>query len=454
VTLRAATVALVAACWAAVAWGQSGVTTTPILGLDRRPNSATGILSNFDVIDARMRLGAQVVTDYGAVADFSGTTNTGTDNCAAFTAAALAASVQGGGQVYFPCGRYLTTCDIPLYSNVVYAGCGRGNPGTSIEVAGPSTTPAVTVGFAGFQNITPRTCTGGTGAADTCDDAIGAATRGPGCVCNTNADCQSNVCAGGTARRQVQIRDLGVIVRANNGVGIDFTLISESSINNVRVTTGQSPTGTIGILLGDGAGTVAGYSNTIFESQVTALATGIRVADRANDTRILSNVISSSNGIGIQIDAYSNHAKIAFNLFQSNTTKSVSDAGSSTTYIANRWEDDTAQLVIEAGAYDARIDDNQNFSGAGTPITNSGTRTQLGGLILTDAPATCAADTNGLLYSDLSIYNTDAPKPPFGGGAFSGTLRPATCVCNASHGSGARWCQVDGDGCTSNASCG
>lgn len=54
--------------------------------------------------------------------------------------------------------------------------------------------------------------------------------------------------------------------------------------------------------------------------------------------------------------------------------------------------------------------------------------------LATDAPSTCAADRNGERYYDLSLRET--------------------CVCNSAHTLGARWCQVDGGGCTSNASCG
>jgi hypothetical protein len=140
--VRRLAVALVLCC-AAVAWAQSGVTYTPNLSLSRQPNSATGILNNFDTLDAKVAPDTAVVTaaPYGAVAD-----NT-TDSTVAIQAA-IDANV---GVVYLPAGTY-RACNLYL----------RGQPSQVLRGAGRGeTTLRGTAGCANLLNANNSAILGG-----------------------------------------------------------------------------------------------------------------------------------------------------------------------------------------------------------------------------------------------------------------------------------------------------
>lgn len=90
----------------------------------------------------------------------------------------------------------------------------------------------------------------------------------------------------------------------------------------------------------------------------------------------------------------------------------------------------TGEIHIAAASTGATFDA-RSVSGT---VTDAGASPLVEVQLRTDSPATCAADRDGERYWDASLNEA--------------------CVCNSVHGSGARWCQVDGGGCTSSASCG
>jgi hypothetical protein len=351
------------------------------------------------------------------------------DNCPAYQELD-AITPTTGIRVFFPPGAYLSTCPLKLRQQSVYQGAGAG--ATTLQ------TPTTGTGLAIMQVALPRTCTGGTGDATTCDDTVGGGTRGPGCVCYTNTDCQSAVCAGGTVQRGIKVQDLKFLPRVPGSVGIDYALVGESMIENVfvagDVTGGEADT--IGINLSDGGGAVSGYSNTILHAKVQAMAIGIRVMDRANQTVVSSSIITLS-GNGLQLDNPAHGSLVIGNTFQSNTVNGVLDNTQRTTYTGNYFEDDTTKLNIGAGATNPRIDAQNDYTGTGVNIANNATTTRVEGLVYTDAPATCAAATTGFQYVDTSLSGNV--------GAWSAEV----CVCN-----GTNWCQADNGGCGTPTSCG
>jgi Pectate lyase superfamily protein len=335
-----------------------------------------------------------------------------------------------GIRVFFPPGSYLSTCPLKLRQQSVYQGAGAG--ATTLQ------TPTTGTGFALMQVTVPRTCTGGTGDATTCDDTVGGATRGPGCVCYTNADCQSGTCAGGTVQRGIKVEDLKFLARVPGSIGIDYALVGESMIENVLILgdTAGGEADTIGINLSDGGGTVSGYSNTILHAKIQQTAIGIRVMDRANQTVVSSSAISIC-GNGIQLDSPSHGSLVIGNVIQSNVVNGILDNTQRTTYTGNYFEDDTTKLNIGATATNPRIDAGNDFTGAGVNISNNATTTRVEGLIYTDTPSTCAAALTGFQYVDTSLSGNTS------------VWNAEICVCN-----GTNWCQVDGGGCTSSTSCG
>jgi Periplasmic copper-binding protein (NosD) len=341
------------------------------------------------------------VTDpaYGAVG------NGTTDNCAAW-GLVDAAIPTNGARVIIPKGTYLSTCPLKLRQQSIYEGDGAG--ATVLQ------TPTTGTGFALMQVAVPRTCTGGTGDATTCDDTVGGGTRGPGCVCYTNADCQAATCAGGTVQRNTVVRGIKFIPRVAGSMGVDFALISEGAIQNAEATCTIALADTYGFSFSDGGGLVGGYSNTVSQSKIRQCKYGVRVMDRANDTRIINNVISTSNDIGIQVDNASHGVKVYGNTIQSQTTKGGSDGAQRTWWGPNYWEDDTDKLVIEAGATNTAISGASDYAGVGTDIINNGTGTTIDGIAAGTPDCSLAG---GTMCKAGVAANLVYAGPPSGGAA-------------------------------------
>lgn len=354
---------------------------------------------------------------------FNASTNTSVDNCAAWQRID-AATPATGIRVQFGRGEYRSSCPFKLRQQSIYEGAGGGATILSTMASG--------TGNALMQIATPRTCTGGTGDATTCDDALNGGTRGPGCVCNKNADCQSGTCAGGTTARNITVRGFRFLLRIANSVGVDLSMISQSRIEDNFFSVVTSTGNTQILLASSDGGGIGGFDNVLFGNFVQGGAIGVWIMDRANGTRVIANQISS-NLIGLQIDTPTNSTQITNNNFQSNTTEDVLDNGQLTAYTVNRWENANPHLVIGASAVGAALSSKDVHIGVGAPITNSGTSSRMDGLPFgATAPITCASTTPGASYYDTSPL----PSSPI-----------QLCFCNAQ--GTPRYCRQDTGACGS-----
>jgi len=206
----------------------------------------------------------------------------------------------------------------------------------------------------------------------------------------------------------------GNVVDTAGDNGIQFLRPSDISIvgNVIR------NTGSTGIRVNNGGGTGAGTptyvlvaANTVTTVDTDTSGNDYCIAVTGTSGTIANNVLRTCDYKGI--DFGGGQFTIASNDFSSSgTMNSCIEVNAGT------------NVLIRDGAY----------NNCTTKISDSGTGTRVNGLAITDTPPTCSATTNGEMYWDKSLFEA--------------------CVCNSSHGSGARWCQIDDGGCTSNSSCG
>ena len=176
--------------------------------------------------------------------------------------------------------------------------------------------------------------------------------------------------------------------------GIQISVTATNTVSDLLIT-GNSVSGACV------SGTCGGiFFDTVASGQTT---TSVVIAD--------NRVADSAGGPGIRLEGPVADVRIKNNVFADN------------------------QGIITQAVAAATIAEWSDNSCTGT-CTNSGTITitEADKVPATDTPNTCAADRNGDQYYDISLFER--------------------CICNSSHGSGARWCQVDGGGCTSDVSCG
>jgi hypothetical protein len=234
-----------------------------------------------------------------------------TDNAVAIQAA-LDRQEQTGEIVFFPCGIFRvgtsllvsepSTTQGNIFRGTIIEGSGKGC--TIIETNTSAESPT---GFPLFRSKTHTTCAGGTGDATTCDDRIESATRGPGCICYQNADCQSNVCSGGSSKRQITFRDFAIRLRKDNTIGIDLTGISSSSISNMAFESGTvTNQNTIGII-GNG-NILATYYNTIESSDFGRLEICALLLEDANAWSFYGNKFGNDCGSGVVFEGFGSGA--------------------------------------------------------------------------------------------------------------------------------------------------
>jgi hypothetical protein len=365
-----------------------------------------------------------------------------TDDTAAIQTA-VDSTKDTGGEVYLPAGTYLVTAPIGLYARSVYRGAGAGATALVTPTSGP--------GFPVFRVATPRRCAEGNGA---CDGAIGARRRGAGCVCYDDDDCARGACAGGTVQRRLALRDLEIRLRTSNAVGVDAALIGESTISNVSIVASDGTAGTVGMVFSDGNGKVSGYSDTVTECHVLGLERGVVFLPRANDHRLIANVIERGS-VAVVIRPTVNATHIISNLLQSFASRGIEDHGDGTCIIGNRFEARAPHIALEADGSDAQVVANYH-GGAGAPIQDAGmkdalvlettrgaaARGALGNMAFdalswaprASAPFACSAARDGSTYFDAGLHRL--------------------CLCD---GSRATWCplQVERDalGCGSATAC-
>jgi hypothetical protein len=345
-----------------------------------------------------------------------------TDNCQAYKAIDTFLGTQGnGGRVIFPVGECRSSCPLPLRQQSTYECSGAGGTILSTLTSG--------TGTALMQSRLPRTCA--TSGAGSCDAAVGTAGRGQGCVCYTNADCQSASCTGGTVQRNVRIEGCRFLLRIQNSTAIDLAGISESTVS-FNFFSALSSTNTTDILLSDDAGAVAGYDNLLVGNFIQSAGIGVWIQNHANGTHLIGNTIDS-NLIGLEIDTTTNATQIIGNNFQSDSTEDALDNGQFSAYSANRWENTASHLVIGASATNVSASAKDLHASSGAPLTNSGSRSVMDGLPFgATAPVACATTTPGISYYDTSPLPSNAPM---------------LCYCNGQ--ATPRYCRSDTGACGS-----
>src|SRR5215470_1297263 len=382
--------------WAAFAQGQTSV-SAPQGGQGACPFPGCKTLGAAVLIDTSL-------PPYNVVGNFSGTTNTGTDNAPAINRAITQACTMGATsgfppEVRLPAGRLRVASTIALTcSRLHLSGAGKG----ATELDGLSTSTAgCGQGFSVIANRLNggRTCkTSGAGA---CDAPINAATRGIGCPCYQNADCASGSCTGGTSINNVLIENLSVSMKNDCSVGIDLWGISESVVRNVQVAAGVSPFSTginsFNVLFSDSIGQVAAYSNLVMGSTFTggtdASNITIDVESAGNDQRLVADTIKAGQ-IGVKCSKVgantSNVLRIVDSLIQSTATSAIEDHCGGTQITNDLFEGATAGISITSDAQRATLRDLYFDASVTTPITNAGTNTTLEGLPpAATAPVTC-----------------------------------------------------------------
>jgi hypothetical protein len=399
---------------------------------------------------------------YNVVADFSGATNTGTDNAAAINRAiADACTTVAHGNAGFPPiiqlppGRIRIASTITLLcSRLMIMGSGKGS--TEIDALSVSTSGCGN-GFSAFANRLNggRTCkVSGAGA---CDSPINTAARGINCPCYQNADCVSGSCTGGTSINNVQIANLGLTQKNDCSVGFDMWAISESIISNVVSTSGVSPFATgvnsFNVLFSDSIGTIAAYSNLVigstFSGGAAASSITIDIESAGNDQRLIANTIKVGQ-IGVKCSKVgantSNATRIMDSLIQSTNVSAIEDHCGGTQIANMRFEGPTAGINITSDAQRATIDNLYFDASVVAPITNAGTGTTVEGLpAATVALQTCTAaggagTTAGIRYFDTTI------------GVGSANRGGQACFCNGA--TAPKYCRDDTGVCGSATDCG
>lgn len=146
--------------------------------------------------------------------------NGSTNDAAAINAGALALNTNKG-TLSFSNRVYEVDSRINAYQDVSYV-CAGG----PCELKGKATG----TGYVLMGNATGSTCTGGSGDATTCDDALAGGTRGPGCTCYGNSDCQGNVCTQGTSIYHVNVKGLTFTCKTPGCVALDVGGWKDSTV--------------------------------------------------------------------------------------------------------------------------------------------------------------------------------------------------------------------------------
>lgn len=312
------------------------------------------------------------------------------------------------GEVKFPSnsGKYLINDAILGYEGLTFSGSSKS--GTIIQSDTSGT------GFSMFRTATPNTCVGGVGDLTTCDDPLDGGTRGPNCVCYADADCQAstalatactsgggvcnsiNTCVGGSQAGQlcgactigkgihnITIRDIRFVIRKDNMVGLDMAFVSEPLLDNIQIQydkfSGSPYLGTVGMRFGDGTtnSTITGYSANVLASHISTMDIGIQILPRANDLRIIGNVIGNGcnrgvivvkDVVGAKIDA----THISENLFQSTVLgqgPEIEDHGIQTHITNNRFESSNLKINLTSDSQNAWVVGN-TFIGTGQDLLN------------------------------------------------------------------------------------
>jgi len=255
-------------------------------------------------------------------------------------------------------------------------------------------------------------------------------------------------------QRRLVLRDLEIRLQTGKSVGIDAALIGESTFRNVYIVAPSGSSGTTGIVFSDGNASVSGYSNVVSECQLLQLDRGIVVLPRANDQRIVQNVIERG-GVAIAIHATVNATHIVNNLVQSFTVRGIEDHGDGTYIIANRFEAAKPHIELEPEGAAAQVIANYH-GGAGAAIEDRGMRDAL--ILQTHRGGVAPGRLGNLAFDSFSYEPRQHPPSACsaardGATYFDGGLH-SMCVCD---GSRSRWCalQIGGDAipCGSNADC-
>ena len=246
------------------------------------------------------------VKSYGAVGD-GVADDTAAVQAAIDAANSTAGALAGGGIVFFPLGSYLISASLRVYGGITLTGAGLNSQLT--QSAGAT-------GFELIRVATPNTCVGGAGS---CDTRLGTAGRGAACVCHHDADCASNNCTVGTGQRRVNIRSLALVVVRDHSIGIDATLISEGTFDDLWIAgAANGYTDRIGVVFDDGSPDtgVTGYSNHLTESQIgNDFDVCVLLDGNGNDNRITHNKIGNLCHTGVLVGDLVDTARIEDNLF-------------------------------------------------------------------------------------------------------------------------------------------
>lgn len=236
----------------------------------------------------------------------------------------------------------------------------------------------------------------------------------------------------GIAVRQIQEGDSVIIasnvIDANGDDGLDIS--SNANTSAIRVTGN-----TISRSTGRGISITSTRRYQILGNAVTLNGHhGIEVGYVFNgehsgeiaDNLLMNNGQAASNTYdGLVFTGNASHPNFSTRV-DTNTSGNQANLGGNTQRYGINITSDVQNLQLGSN----------RFTGNGTAaiINSGGTSNRWQGLLITDSPATCAADLTGQRYFDQSLVEV--------------------CVCNSAHTSGARWCQEDGGGCTSSTSCG
>lgn len=248
--------------------------------------------------------GLNVVTQFGA--DPSGALD-----ATAAIQAALNQQTSTCQPVYLPAGVYTIS-----YPGLTYQSCGGLGPGNrAARVFGDGDgatyvrTDTTGTGFAVFHSRQQTTCQGGSGAATTCGDPFFFGTRGPGCPCDNQPDCQSGVCGGGASDRGATFDHFAIQLRKNFTGGFDLTGLASTTIQNVDI----FPSTALSVAYGvTGVGTVlASYYNVLIGNHISGLPVCVLLGDNANAWSLFGNFIGNGCGSGIVLTG---EATVGFSL--------------------------------------------------------------------------------------------------------------------------------------------
>lgn len=339
-------------------------------------NWDTALQSNIDLLNATAFLPAGVSTSGDATTALNAMTS---------------AKSLTGGKVTLANGTYTISGPIKLSSGMVVEGegCafdGLAWHGTIIKMTG-------TGGYCAFQSATPATCTGGSGS---CAVAIGAGTKGPGCSCYANGDCQSSTCTIGTAIRGVVIRNLCIQIQVDHSCGVDFLGMSESEAYDMFIfADAPSATDVTAVRFSDANGTFSGYSDSVHNikyggtSVSKTMAIGMDILPQANNTTIretrgignLGTGIMTEEATGIFTGGPTLNTHIRDNAIETFTVAAIKDQAKGTSIDGNYCEsgtDTTLPCIWLNNSTSAQI--RYNFytpSGLTTPFKQTGTNVTL-----------------------------------------------------------------------------